>query len=163
MSGPNRSPDDVENHSLSADARPSPARAEWLSQRRHAVLITARKDGTAQSSNVAMRYWPRENCFRVSVTDGRAKTRNLRRSPMATVHVLGPDFGSYLSVAAHAQLGVVTATAGDETSRQLLSVYEAITGTAHPDSTAFYQAMVAERRLLLTLHPHSWSGWGTPD
>lgn len=37
--------------------------------------------------------------------------------------------------------------------------YEGARGEPHPDPREFYAAMVAERRLLLTLHPLSATGW----
>src|SRR4051794_9884361 len=59
---------------------------EWLTQHHQAVLITLRADGSAQSSNVLTAF--DAGVFRVSVTAGRAKTRNLARDPRAIVHVL---------------------------------------------------------------------------
>jgi hypothetical protein len=41
-------------------------------------------------------------------------------------------------------------------------VYEQIAGAAHRDPEAFFRAMVDERRLLLTLSPVSFTGWGPP-
>lgn len=45
------------------------------------VLVTLKQDGRPQLSNVNHAYYPDEQAIRVSVTEGRAKTRNLRRDP----------------------------------------------------------------------------------
>lgn len=45
------------------------------------VLVTLKQDGRPQLSNVNHAYYPEEQVVRVSITEGRAKTRNLRRDP----------------------------------------------------------------------------------
>ncbi len=131
----------------------------WLTGRTKAVLVTTRADGAPQSSNVLVAFDGAE--FRVSVTADRAKTRNLSRDPRAIVHVLGDDFWSYASVSCVATLGAVTTAPGDDAGRDLLDVYETITGERHPEPDEFFAAMVAERRLVLRLDPRSvvGSGW----
>jgi len=120
-----------------------------LSDRHQAVLVTLRSDGSPQTSNVA--FVLSDGVARVSVTDDRAKTRNLRRDPRCVLHVLGSTFWEYASLPAVASLSAVTEEPGDEAGRELLEVYEAITGSAHPDPAEFFEAMVAERRLVLRL------------
>ena len=131
----------------------------WLTGRTRVVLVTTRADGSPQSSNVLAAF--DGSGFGVSVTADRAKTRNLARDPRAIVHVLGDDFWTYASVSCVATLGEVTATPGDEAGRDLLDVYEAITGEQHPEPDEFFAAMVTERRLVLHLDPRSvvGSGW----
>jgi PPOX class probable F420-dependent enzyme len=130
----------------------------WLTGRTRVVLVTTRADGAPQSSNVLA--WFDGSVFRVSVTADRAKTRNLARDPRAVAHVLGDDFWTYASVSCVAGLGEVTVVPGDDAGRDLLEVYEAITGKRHPDPDEFFGAMVAERRLVLTLEPRSVAGSG---
>lgn len=137
---------------------PEPIR-RWARSRHQAVLITVRADGSPQSSNVACTF--DGDVFRVSVTDDRAKTRNLRRDPRGVLHILGSAFGSYASVSVTATVGPLSRTPGDQAGVELLEVYEQIAG-AHPDHREFYQAMVDERRLLLVLRPVAFSGWGLP-
>jgi PPOX class probable F420-dependent enzyme len=114
-----------------------------------AVLVTLRRDGSPQTSNVA--FTLADGVARVSVTDDRAKTRNLRRDPRCVLHVLGSTFWEYASYPARASLSAVTAEPGDAVGRELLEVYETITGSPHPDPDEFFAAMVAERRLVLRL------------
>ena len=137
---------------------PEPIR-RWARSRHQAVLITIRSDGSPQSSNVAFTF--DGDVFRVSVTDDRAKTRNLRRDPRGVLHILGSAFGSYASVSVTAALGPLSRTPGDQAGVELLQAYEQIAG-AHPDRREFFQAMVDERRLLLILRPVAFSGWGLP-
>jgi PPOX class probable F420-dependent enzyme len=132
----------------------------WLAERHQAVLVTLRADGSPQSSNLS--YALVDGLAKVSLTEDRAKTRNLRRDPRAVLHVLGDSFWQYQSVRATAELSPVTTTPGDAVGRELLEVYEAIAGQPHPDPQEFFQAMVDERRLVLTLTPISSVGFGLP-
>jgi PPOX class probable F420-dependent enzyme len=134
-----------------------PSAVEWLTEHHQAVLITLRRDGTPQSSNVAVAFDPASGTFGVSVTDDRAKTRNMRRDPRGTLHVLGSSFWSYAAVGVIAELGPVTSTPGDRAGQDLLAVYERIT-TPHPDPAEYFQAMVDEHRLVLTLRPVAFFG-----
>jgi PPOX class probable F420-dependent enzyme len=125
----------------------------WLTGRTRAVLVTLRSDGSPQTSNVLTAF--DGTSFRVS------ETRNLARDPRAVVHVVGDDFWAYASVSCAATLSEVTTTPGDDTGRALLETYESITGEPHGDPDEFFAAMVAERRLVVTLTPTSvvGSGW----
>ena len=134
------------------------AARDWLRERHQAVLVTLRADGSPQSSNVATAF--DGATFGISVTDSRAKTRNLRRDPRAIVHVLGPDFWSYASVTCQAEPGPVTTEPGDQAGRARLALYEAISGKQHPDPDDFFRAMTAEDRLVLRLHPQGIAGHG---
>lgn len=120
-----------------------------LTELHQGVLVTLRRDGSPQSSNVMFAY--ANGVARVSVTADRAKTRNLQREPRCLLHVLGPDFWSYGAFPATASFSAVTTEPGDEAGRELLEVYEAITGTPHPDPDEFFAAMVSEQRLVLRL------------
>ena len=51
------------------------------------VLATIKQDGRPQLSNVAYYFDPRNLAIQVSITEPRAKTRNLRRDPRASIHV----------------------------------------------------------------------------
>jgi PPOX class probable F420-dependent enzyme len=120
-----------------------------LADRHEAVLVTLRQDGSPQSSNVM--YALRDGVARVSVTAQRAKTRNLRRDPRCLLHALGSTFWEYAAVPATAELSDITTTPGDAVGRELLEVYEAITGKRHDDPDEFFAAMVAEQRLVARL------------
>ena len=130
----------------------------WLAERHQAVLVTLRADGSPQTSNVE--YAVLDGVAKVSVTEGRAKTHNLRRDPRAVLHVTGDTFWQYQSVRATAQLSPVSTEPGDDVGRELLALYEAVAGP-HPDVAEFFQAMVDDRRLVLSLTLESAVGFGT--
>ncbi|MDX6216465.1 MAG: hypothetical protein QOG99_2049 [Frankiales bacterium] len=120
-----------------------------IADRHEAILITLRKDGTPQSSNVM--YALLDGAAKISVTADRAKTRNLQRDPRCVLHVLGSTFWEYAAIEAGASLSEVTVTPGDDAGRELLAVYEAVAGKAHPDPDEFFAAMVADKRLVVRL------------
>ena len=90
--------------------------AELIAGQRQGVLVTLRKDGRPQLSNVNYAWYPEEQTIRVSTTDDRAKTGNMRRDPRVSFHVTSDDFWSYAAVDGRAELsavagGTVTAVA----------------------------------------------------
>ncbi|MFI2779923.1 pyridoxamine 5'-phosphate oxidase family protein [Streptomyces sp. ALB3] len=52
------------------------------------VPVTLKPDGRPRLSNVHHAYYPEGGLIRASVTEGRAKTRDLRRDPRASHHAL---------------------------------------------------------------------------
>lgn len=125
------------------------ALSDWLSSHHRAVLVTVRVDGRPQTSNVVYSY--QDGVARVSVTDTRAKTRNLRRNNNAVLHILGDDFGSFVSASVTADVGPISVSPRDPVGRELADIYSHITGQPHPNWDEFYDAMVDERRLVLSL------------
>ena len=128
----------------------SPAHRRLLESRSHGVLATLKKDGRPQLSTVGYTYDDERRLIRISVTDSRAKTRNLRRDPRASFHVQSEDGWSYTVVEGLAELTAVAATTDDDTVQELVAVYQAI-GGEHPNWAEFRQAMVDEGRLVLKL------------
>jgi PPOX class probable F420-dependent enzyme len=122
----------------------------FATEHRRSVLITLKRDGRPQSSNVM--HVVDDGTFLISVTDGRAKTRNARRDPRVSLHVSAPDFWSYVVVEGHADLTPVAAAPGDDTVESLVAYYRAAAGE-HPDWDEYRRVMVAERRLLLRVTP----------
>lgn len=128
-----------------------------IAGQRLGVLVTLRGNGRPQTSNVV--YAVRDQQIRVSLTEGRAKTRNLQRDPRGTLHVSLPDGSAWAAVEGTAELSPVTTTPGDATGQALAELYTAIAGSQHPDWDTYHQAMVDERRLLLTLSvTHGYGG-----
>ncbi|NNG38832.1 PPOX class F420-dependent oxidoreductase [Flexivirga sp. ID2601S] len=116
-----------------------------------ATLATIRRDGRPQLSNVSYTYDPQRDLIRVSITDDRAKTANLRRDPRATLLVNGKGGWSYAAVDATATLLPVAQAPDDASVEELISIYRAI-GGEHPDWDDYRAAMVADRRVPLHLH-----------
>ncbi|CAN5328048.1 PPOX class F420-dependent oxidoreductase [soil metagenome] len=127
------------------------------------VLGTLKRDGRPQLSNVGYTYDRRSRVALISVTDSRAKTRNLRRDPRASFHVSTPDLGAYAVGEGIAELSPVARGPHYAVVDALVGHYRAAQGE-HPDWTAFRAAMVDEGRLLLQLpltRVYGWSGVAT--
>lgn len=129
---------------------------DWAADRSHGVLITIRRDGRPQSSDISYRLV--DGVFEISITDGRAKTANLRRDPRAVLHLTEIQAWSYLSFDGTVVLSDTTTAIDDETSDALVEYYRAVAGQEHPDWNEYRQAMVDERRLLVRLTPTSVVG-----
>jgi PPOX class probable F420-dependent enzyme len=126
--------------------------AKLLAGRWQGILVTLRKDGRPQLSNVNYSWSPEDQLIRVSVTDDRAKTRNLRRDPRASFHVASEDFWSYAVIDGHAELSAVAADPHDATVEELIVLYRAVHGE-HPDWDDYRAAMVRDRRLVVRIRP----------
>ncbi|MEU8262375.1 PPOX class F420-dependent oxidoreductase [Micromonospora sp. NPDC048999] len=120
--------------------------SRWLG-----TLATIKRDGRPQLSNVVYSFDRGPGLIRVSITDGRAKTANLRRDPRASFHVSSEDGWAYAVAEARAELTPVAERSDDPTVEELVGLYRAVQGE-HPDWDDFRRAMVAERRLVLRLH-----------
>ncbi|MET9848075.1 PPOX class F420-dependent oxidoreductase [Streptomyces ossamyceticus] len=114
------------------------------------VLVTLKADGRPQLSNVNHAYDPDERTIRVSVTEGRAKTRNMRRDPRVSYHVTSADRWAYTVVEGTADLTPVAEDPYDETVEELVRLYRDVRGE-HPDWDDYRAAMVRDRRLVLRL------------
>ena len=123
----------------------------FLRDRRQGVLTTQRRDGRPQLSNIAYHLGD-DDVIRISVTDGRAKTANLRRDPRASLHATRDDFWAYVVVDADVELLPTAAAPDDPTVDALVEYYRAVAGE-HPDWDDYRRAMVADGRLLLLLRP----------
>ena len=123
----------------------------WAATRSDAVLITLRRDGRPQSSDIS--YHLADGVFSISVTDDRAKTANMRRDPRVVLHLTDRPSWSYLSFDGTVQLTPPAAAPDDATSDALATYYEAVAGKPHPDWDEYRRAMVDEGRLLARLTP----------
>ena len=129
---------------------------DWAGGRRTGVLITLRKDGRPQSSDVA--YAVVDGAITVSLTATRAKTANMRRDPRIVFHVTEPGAWSYVAFDGVADLGPVTTDPADAAADDLAALYRTISGDDHPDWDEFRQAMIDEQRQVLRLRPTSVVG-----
>ena len=86
------------------------------------------------------------------MTDGRAKTSNLRRDPRASLHVTSPDFWSYVVLDGTVALSPVAERTDDTVVGELVDMYRQASGE-HPDWDEFRQVMVTQGRLVATLTP----------
>ncbi len=123
---------------------------EYAAGRGKGVLVTIKRDGRPQLSNVMFTVIDGE--IRISVTDSRAKTKNMRRDPRISLHVSAPDFWSYVVLEGDAVLTPVAATPDDATVEELVQTYRAMVGE-HPDWQDYRRSMVADGRLVVRLRP----------
>jgi PPOX class probable F420-dependent enzyme len=122
-----------------------------LASTHRGVLVTLKRDGRPQLSNVLHAYDPAGRLLRVSVTARRAKVRNLARDPRTSYHVTSEDFWRYAVAEGTAELTPVAAEQHDRTVDELVEVYRSI-GGEHPDWDDYRAAMVRDQRLVVRLH-----------
>jgi len=124
---------------------------DFIRDKRNGILITLKSEGRPQSSNIAFAVGS-DDVIRVSVTDGRAKTANLRRDPRASLHVNRDDFWAYAVIEADVTMMPVAKSPDDATVDALVDYYRIVAGE-HDDWDEYRQAMVEDHRLILELHP----------
>jgi PPOX class probable F420-dependent enzyme len=124
---------------------------EFIRDKRNGMLITLKSDGRPQSSNISFALGD-DDVIRISVTDGRAKTANLRRDARASLHVNRDDFWAYAVIEADVTLLPVAQAPDDATVDALVDYYRSVAGE-HDDWADYRRAMVDDHRLLLELRP----------
>jgi PPOX class probable F420-dependent enzyme len=127
-----------------------PALLALFAELRGGSLITLKRDGRPQASVVIHVWDPARRAVLVSVTDDRAKTRNLRRDPRASYQVVAPDLMAWAVGEGFAELTPPAADPHDDTVEALVDLYRRLAGE-HPDWPEYRAAMVADRRVVLTL------------
>jgi PPOX class probable F420-dependent enzyme len=114
------------------------------------VLATIKRDGRPQLSNVSYYFDPRKLTIQASITEPRAKSRNLRRDERASLHVTCDDGWSYAVAEGSAVLTPPAAAEDDDTVEALIALYRTIAGE-HPDWDDYRRSMVDDRRVVMTL------------
>src|SRR5437763_5935716 len=109
------------------------------------VLATIKRDGRPQLSNVSYWFDKQHVAIQASITEERAKTRNLRRDPRASIHVSSDDGWAYAVAEGEATLTPPAAAPDDDTVEGLIALYRNIAGE-HPDWDDYRRAMVEDRR-----------------
>ena len=123
----------------------------WAVDTHHGVLITLRKDGRPQSSDIA--YAVIEGKFCISVTRRRAKTINLLRDNRAVLHITSRDTWSYVSFDGSAEITETAKVPSDNVCLELANVFTTIQKKDHPDWDEFNQAMINDERLVIRFVP----------
>ncbi|SHN19193.1 PPOX class probable F420-dependent enzyme [Streptomyces yunnanensis] len=114
------------------------------------MLATIKSDGRPQLSPVMPFYDREADVLYVSMTEGRAKTANLRRDPRAALEVTSADGGSWATAEGTVTLtGPGTEPHGPEVEA-LVRYYRLATGE-HPDWDEYRSVMVSDRRVLMTM------------
>ena len=120
-------------------------------QHRNGVLVTMKRDGRPQLSNITYLVGE-DGVIRISITADRAKYGNLRREPIASLHVTRDDFYAYAVVEADAELSEGASEPDDPAVDELVEYYRAVAGE-HDDWDDYRAAMVKDRRLVVRLKP----------
>ena len=123
---------------------------ELLAQARLGVLATIKANGVPQLSPVTPFYDQQSDVVYVSMTDGRAKTANLRRDPRAALEVTSSDGWEWATAEGAVSLvGPGTDPHGPEVEA-LVDYYRSAAGE-HPDWDEYRSVMVSDRRVLMAL------------
>ncbi|MEU4412638.1 PPOX class F420-dependent oxidoreductase [Nocardia salmonicida] len=121
-----------------------------IADSRLGILATIKSDGRPQLSPVTPYYDRAAGIIYVSMTEGRAKTINLRRDPRAALEVTSADGWSWATAEGTATLtGPGTDPNGPEVEA-LVDYYRAAAGE-HPDWNEYREVMVSDRRVLMAL------------
>jgi PPOX class probable F420-dependent enzyme len=121
-----------------------------LAESRLGVLATMKSNGRPQLSPVTPYYDPDAGAIYVSMTEGRAKTTNLRRDPWAAIEVTSADGWAWATAeGAVTLIGPGTDPNGPEVEA-LVDYYRRAAGE-HPDWDEYRSVMVSDRRVLMTM------------
>lgn len=121
------------------------------------VLAAIQPDGRPHLSNVGYAFDPDSQLIRISITEGRVKTRHLRTDPRVTLHTASKDFWTWVSVEGTAELTPVSAAPDDATVEELVTYFRAVNGE-HENWDEYRAAMVADRRLVVRFRPERTYG-----
>src|SRR5664279_5341299 len=92
----------------------------FVRARKQGVLTTIRANGRPQLSNIL--FVPGDDgILRISITDTRAQTVNMRRAPRVSLYVPGDTFWQYVVLEGTAELSPVAADPHDDTVEQLIA------------------------------------------
>jgi PPOX class probable F420-dependent enzyme len=121
-----------------------------LAESRLGVLATIKSDGRPQLSPVMPFYDQAAAVIYVSMTEGRAKTANLRRDRRATLEVTSPDG---LAWATAEGMATLTGPGTDPHGREVEALvnYYRIAAGEHPDWDEYRTVMVSDRRVLMSM------------
>lgn len=123
---------------------------DFVRPRHHGILLTIRADGSPQGSPVTMGV---DSAGRIVVSTypERAKTRNAKRNPAASVIVLSDDFGgAWVQVDGTAEVIDIP-----DSVEPLVEYYRSISGE-HPDWNEYREAMVRQGKSLIRVTPQRW-------
>ena len=129
---------------------------QFLAQHRKSVLTTFRQNGMPQMSVVLA--GPFRGDAGVSVTETRAKYRNLKRDKRCSLLVSKDDWWGFVVLEGSAE--IIDSSNSDDEGRlaALRGLYISISGAEHPDWDDYDRAMLAEKRAVVIVRPDSLYG-----
>ncbi|MBI3976892.1 MAG: PPOX class F420-dependent oxidoreductase [Chloroflexi bacterium] len=116
----------------------------FIARNHRGVLATIKRDGRPQLSHIAYAL-DHDGLLKISVTQDRAKTKNVRRDPRVTMTVESESWYEYVVVEGHAEIQ------DQDPIPDLRRIYEMIAGRPHPNWQEFDEAMVRDRRCILAI------------
>jgi PPOX class probable F420-dependent enzyme len=115
------------------------------------ILATIKSNGLPQLSPVTTVYDRDNDTIHVSMTEGRAKTANLRRDPRAAIEFTSPDGYTWATAEGSATLiGPGTDPNGAEVDA--LVEYYRLGAGEHPNWEEYREVMVSDKRVLMVLN-----------
>ena len=124
---------------------------EFASGTHRGVLTTFRRNGGAQMSIITC--GPMRDGIAFTVTEDRAKLKNLRRNPRCTLLVSHEDWRPYVALEGTAQIISANNTGAEELRLALREAYRAASGEDHPNWDEYDQAMRDDRRSVIIVVP----------
>lgn len=121
-----------------------------LAEARLGVLATIKANGLPQLSPVTPYYDRAADAIYVSMTEGRAKTANLRRDPRAALEVTSADGWAWATAEGTVTLTGPGADRHGPEVEALVDYYRSAAGE-HPDWDEYRSVMVSDRRVLMAL------------
>tara|TARA_B100001175_G_scaffold238820_1_gene205111 strand:- start:17 stop:436 length:420 start_codon:yes stop_codon:yes gene_type:complete len=128
----------------------------WARDTHNGVLITIRKDGRPQSSDIV--YAVLDGKFCISATKKRAKTINLLKDKRSVLHVTSPETWSYVSFDGISEVTEAAKVPADNVCQELAKIFTVIQKKDHPDPNEFNEAMINDQRLVIRFTPTSAVG-----
>jgi PPOX class probable F420-dependent enzyme len=121
-----------------------------IADSRLGVLATIKSDGRPQLSPVTPYYDRDAGVIYVSMTEGRAKTANLRRDPRAALEVTSSDGWAWATAEGAVTLTGPGADPHGSEVEALVDYYRSAAGE-HPDWDEYRSVMVSDRRVLMAM------------
>ncbi|GAA3970322.1 PPOX class F420-dependent oxidoreductase [Gordonia caeni] len=115
------------------------------------ILATLKSSGMPQLSPVTAVYDREADVIYISMTQGRAKTANLRRDPRAAIEYTSADRYTWATAEGEVTL---TGPSDDPNGPEVdaLVEYYRLGAGEHPDWAEYRQTMVDDRRVLAAIH-----------
>lgn len=120
-----------------------------LGRQQFGTLATNKRSGHPHLTTMVYSWDPASRIVRFSTTADRVKIKHLRRDPRAALHVPGGDVWSFAVAEGEAEVSGSTTEPGDAVGRELLGMIPAAGRPA--DEAAFFEELVAERRVVIRL------------
>ena len=124
---------------------------EFAKTTHRGVLSTFRRDGSVQMSIISC--GPFRDGIGFTVTEDRAKLKNLRRDPRCTLLVSRESWWGFVVLQGRAEIMSADNTQPEEFHMALRDAYRAASGSDHPNWDEYDQAMRDDRRSIIVVVP----------